>query len=102
MDQDAFHQMWGTGGVAPAAPAQDDNGTRVLDNKQFEQQWLTPKATGPVQENTDTYPSAANAAAGGAIEGIPILGPYIKAGTEKTAAKIRSIAHGTPYADELK
>lgn len=43
-----------------------------------------------------------NAFTGGAIEGIPIIGPAIKGGTERAAAGIRSVMQGTPYADELK
>lgn len=43
-----------------------------------------------------------NALAGGAIEGVPILGPLVKTGAERAAAGIRSVMQGTPYSDELK
>lgn len=50
------------------------------------------------QPVTDTT----NAFTGGAIEGIPIAGPFIKGGIEKGAAGVRSLMYGTPYQDELK
>lgn len=98
MADDAFHDVWGTGGVT-AAP--DDNGTRVLDPKSFADSWLKSGPPEATKENTDTATSTANAALGGAIEGVPIVGPAIKSGTEKLSAKIRSLMYGTPYADEL-
>jgi hypothetical protein len=101
MDQDAFHQMWGTGGTAPAAP-DDDSGTRSLDLKAFENQWLTPAPAEPAAPGKGVmpYPTAA-ALASGYIEGFPIVGPYIKSGVEKAAAKARSLRDGTSYQDEL-
>lgn len=42
MDDKAFHDLWGTGGIAPA---QEESGSRVLDSKSFDSMWLTdPKA----------------------------------------------------------
>lgn len=96
---DDFDSAWGTSGtVSTPAPT----GTTVLDPKSFDSLWLKPSAKEPTKENTDTYTSAANSALGGAIEGVPIVGPYIKSGTEKASAKIRSLMYGTPYEDELK
>lgn len=99
MDDDAFHQLWGTSGVAPAAPA-DDSGTRSLDPKSFADTWLK---TPPADEPQPAVPSpGATSVASGFIEGIPIVGPYIKSGVEKAAAKARSIRDNTSYEDELK
>lgn len=94
-----FHDVWGTGGVT-AAP--EDTGTRVLDPNSFASTWLKAAPPEPVKENTETATSAINAATGGAIEGLPIIGPPLKAGTEKLSAKIRSLMYGTPYDEELK
>lgn len=38
MNEKEFHDLWGTGG---AAPAQDETGTRVLDQKAFDSMWLS-------------------------------------------------------------
>jgi hypothetical protein len=43
-----------------------------------------------------------NALTGGAVRGVPIVGPYLDAGAKKAAAGVRSLIHGTPYDDELK
>lgn len=100
MADKSFHDVWGTGGVS-AAP--EDTGTRTLDPSAFSQAWLvdnTPKE-GPKQD-TGTATSSINAATGNAINSIPIVGPYIKSGTEKLAAKIRSKIYDTPYEAELE
>lgn len=51
MDQDAFHNLWGTSGAAAPAPA-DDSSTRALDPKAFESTWLQsapePKGKAPI------------------------------------------------------
>ena len=44
----------------------------------------------------------ATAASGGIINGLPVVGPYIKSGAEHAAALIRSWAHQTPYDAELR
>lgn len=100
MADQSFHDVWGTGGVS-AAP-DDNTGTRSLDPNAFAGAWLTGPPPEPTKENTDTYNSTANAALGGIIEGVPIVGPSIKSGTEKLGAKIRSLMYGTPYEDELR
>jgi hypothetical protein len=38
---DAFHQLWGTAGVAPAP---DETATRVLDTDAFDRMWLSTSA----------------------------------------------------------
>lgn len=38
---------------------------------------------------------------GGIVEGIPIAGPYIRAGADRAAALARSVTGGKPYAEEL-
>lgn len=96
---DNFDSMWGTSGAA-STPA--PTGTTVLDPKEFEKTWLKPAAVEATKEDTNTATSTANAALGGAIEGVPIIGPPLKAGTEKISARIRSLMYGTPYEDELK
>lgn len=95
---DDFDTLWGTGGAA-STPA--PTGTTVLDPAEFDKTWLQ---TGSKKEteDTNTFNSAANAALGGIINGIPIVGPALKSGTEKFGAKVRSMIYGTPYADELK
>lgn len=98
MDQDAFHNLWGTAGAGPAAPP-DDTGTRSLDPKAFENVWLKPAAEEPTK--TSVPSASATSAASGFIEGIPIAGPYIKSGVEKAAAKARSLRDSTKYEDEL-
>lgn len=96
---DDFDNLWGTSGaVSTPAPT----GTTVLDPQEFEKTWLTSASEPAAKENTDTKTSLANAALGGIIEGVPIVGPAIKSGTEKAAAKVRSLMYGTPYADELQ
>lgn len=97
MDQDAFHQMWGTTGVAPTP---DDTGTRSLDPKSFEGAWLTDNS--PPQETKGSVPAPASTAmASGFIQGIPIVGPYLNSGVLKSVAKARSLRDGTKYEDEL-
>jgi hypothetical protein len=54
MDQDAFHQLWGTAGASDAAPSADNNGTRSLDPKDFDKTWLTNNAT--ISETPATKP----------------------------------------------
>lgn len=39
---------------------------------------------------------------GGAIEGVPLVGPAVKGGLDKAIAGARSLIHGTSYEDELK
>src|SRR5437879_5633308 len=60
IDQDAFHDVWGTGGAS--APA-DETGTRVLDPKGFESQWLTSSPETPTAKDKTT----GNAATEGAL-----------------------------------
>lgn len=82
MDQDAFHQAWGTGGVA--APTQDDSSSRSLDPSAFESTWLTTKSGDKVKvvpivspkpgvlanaEHDDTWGPLKNIATG-AIKGV--------------------------------
>ncbi len=95
---DAFASKWGTSETA-AAPVADDTGTTVTND--FAKKWLAAPEEN-TKENTDTYTSAANAALGGIIEGIPVVGPSLKSGTEKFGAKVRSMIYGTPYEDELR
>jgi hypothetical protein len=45
---------------------------------------------------------ASSAAAGGFVEGIPLAGVPLKAGSQDAAAYIRHLMSGNPYADELK
>ena len=37
----------------------------------------------------------------GMLNGVPVLGPYIAGGADRLAAGVRSVQHGTPFADEL-
>lgn len=95
LDENAFHGLWGTAG---AGVAPDDSGTRTLDPKAFDSMWLTePKKS----TKAEVPMPAATALASGFIEGIPIVGPYIKSGVEKAAAKARSMRDSTKYEDEL-
>src|SRR5258707_939173 len=52
MDQDAFHSVWGTSGVAAPTAAPEATGTRTLDPKSFDDMWLKtspePKGKEPV------------------------------------------------------
>lgn len=63
------------------------------------------KPAGTAQRQGATDPASvegmASAAAGGFLD-LPIVGPYIKGGVQKTAALIRSKMYGTPYDAELK
>ena len=66
-------------------------------------QYLAGEGVTPEQLRATTGSTGAvNAFTGGAIEGIPIIGPAIKGGTERAAAGIRSLISGQPFADELK
>ncbi|MDP4026807.1 hypothetical protein Q8W71_29820 [Methylobacterium sp. NEAU 140] len=47
-------------------------------------------------------PAAAYAAASGALDGVPVVGPTLTGASNRTAALIRSMRDGTAYADELK
>lgn len=95
--EDDFHRLWGTGG---AAVAPDETGTRVLDPKSFDSMWLSePKSTG--KSRGEVPMPGATSLASGYIEGIPVVGPYIKSAVEKGAAKARSMRDGTKYEDEL-
>lgn len=91
---DDFDSLWGTSGAASAP-----TGTTVIDPKAFDNTWLQPGKSEPTKA-TVPY-SAATSLASGYIEGIPIVGPLIKAGVEKAAAKARSIRDSTKYEDEL-
>jgi hypothetical protein len=44
---------------------------------------------------------SANAFLGGILEGVPVVGPYIKGGADRLGAGVRSLINGTPYQDEL-
>ena len=72
-DEKAFHSRWGTGGASEPA---DVPGTRVLDPKAFESQWLTEpkrpaKSTAPEQSMTEGLMRAA-------ARGVPIVGGVMK------------------------
>lgn len=101
MDDAAFHSLWGTEGLPPAKK-DDSTPTRTLDPSDFGK-WLVDKydPDNTYKQNTDTAASTINAATGNAIDAIPIAGPYIKAGTEKLAARIRATMYGTSVDDEL-
>lgn len=60
----------------------------------------TPTATS--DQNAASGLGKATAGSGGFVEGIPVVGPYLKSGAEKAAAEVRSWLYDTPYADELK
>lgn len=92
---------WGIGDLPPPADAGDGK-TRALDTKQFAKDWLSEEPAKEPRYNTNDWTSTLNAATGGAIEGVPIIGPYIASGAEKAAAYARSKLHGTKYEDELK
>lgn len=47
-------------------------------------------------------PAATYAGASAALDGIPVAGPALTGASNRTAALIRSMRDGTPYADELK
>jgi hypothetical protein len=94
-----MHQHFGGG--APQFTPVDHDPWAAMDRqpwtgwKSDPQQGGGPSAAGNGNDVTNAY-------TGGAIEGVPIAGPAIKAGSQKAAAAIRSIMYGTPYADELK
>lgn len=96
-----FLARWGVGNVGQTAPAQDP-GTRTLDNNQFTARWLsdTSPSNRPV-EDLNSWRSAIRAATGSAIEGVPIVGPYVRAGVDRLRAGVNSLAKGTSYQDEL-
>lgn len=99
---DDFDSVWGTGGVtAPAASPPSP--TRSLDPKTFDTQWLTaaPTDTSKVSVNTEGLNAGINAFTGGAIEAIPIIGPWLKDHTERVGAMTRAKINGTKYEDEL-
>lgn len=54
------------------------------------------------QGGDNGFMARANALTGGIIEGVPIVGPYIKSGAERAAAGVRSLISGQPYEDELR
>ena len=85
------------GGIECSAARYYRAGSEVLRDV-----WLTAEPPKETAEDTDNITSAINAATGGIINGIPIVGPSIKSGTEKFGAKVRSMIYGTPYDDELK
>ena len=58
-------------------------------------------ASAPQIAEPPRYEGAASGL-GGAVEGMPIVGPYLKSGSQKAAAAIRAHMNGTNYEDELK
>lgn len=54
------------------------------------------------QSAPNSFGENIEAAAGGFVRDIPIVGPAIDAGAKKAAAGIRSLIHGTPYDAELQ
>lgn len=82
-------------------PPEDTGGVRSVDTNTFASKWLTDNGEQP-KFDTNNWTSTINAGTGGIIEGIPIVGPYIASGAEKSAAFARSKIYGTPYEEELK
>lgn len=58
-------------------------------------------AGGDLEKDRDAL-GEASVAAGGLINGVPIIGDAIKGGTQRAAAGVRSMQSGMPYEDELK
>lgn len=85
-DEKSFHDLWGTGGTK--APA-DVTGTRVLDPKAFESQWLTEPKVRPGEEPVDIGQGRAEGVQ--LLRGIPVLGAY----ADKAAAALNAAA--TPF-----
>lgn len=56
--------------------------------------WESDPVTSPVKDTASSF-------LGGIISGVPIVGPAIQGGAQRAAAGVRSVIHGTPYADEL-
>lgn len=61
-------------------------------------------ATGPWDDYKPkgSLNESANAFLGGVLEGVPIVGPYIRGGADRLGAGVRSLINGTPYEDELR
>jgi hypothetical protein len=83
MDDQAFHNLWGTGGIAPAA---EETGTHVLDPKAFESQWLTPKQDSGTASPEDIGQGRAEGV--NFLRGVPIAGAY----ADKAAAALNAAA----------
>lgn len=62
---------------------------------------IAPTVVTKPTQDTNSLMSTVNAATGNAINAIPVVGPYIKSGTEKLGARIRSKIYGTSVEDEL-
>ena len=62
-----------------------------------------PAATSVSDLPAAGLPGSAGAAIGrGLINGVPVVGPYLTAGLDRTAAGIRSLQNNTRFADELR
>jgi hypothetical protein len=83
MDEQTFHSIWGTDGVAPPA---DETGTSVLDPQAFESQWLTPKSEKPQSQAEDIGQGRAEGVQ--FLRGVPIAGAY----ADKAAAALNAAA----------
>ncbi|MBR0685309.1 hypothetical protein JQ594_05240 [Bradyrhizobium manausense] len=86
LDEKSFHELWGTGGAQ--APA-DVTGTRVLDPKTFENQWLAEPKASPDEAPIDIGQGRAEGVQ--LLRGIPVLGAY----ADKAAAALNAAA--TPF-----
>lgn len=92
---------WGVGGIGQGAP--NDPGTRMVDDSTFSSKWLSdPFQTEKPVEDPNSWRSTIRATTGSLIEGVPVIGPYVRAGVDRLSAGARSVVKGTPYQDELK
>lgn len=83
MDEKAFHGIWGTEGAK--APA-DETGTRVLDPKAFESQWLVEPKKSAGDEPVDIGQGRAEGVQ--FLRGVPVAGAY----ADKAAAALNAAA----------
>lgn len=98
-DSDAFNTEWGlTPPTTPVTAAP----TRVLDPKSFEAEWLASGQQLPAEQfDTNSRSAAANAMLGGALNGVPVVGPYLKDAGDRLGALGISALHGIPFHDAL-
>lgn len=68
---------------------------------QYEQDLLKQYTTVPPAA-PEPHGSRTGATLAGLVEGLPIVGPYVKTGVEKGAAGLRSVVRGQPYDSALK
>lgn len=93
---------WGVEDLPPPPP-ENDGKTRSVDTKSFANKWLADDGAEEAPKyDTDSWKSTLNAASRSLLEGVPVIGPYVRSAADAGSAAVRSAVTGEPYKSSLK